>query len=418
MNLNCPKCGKEIAEGDIEEKKFYCCTCIEWFTKKEELAGKSPKKDNLPLKDTTDNKRTRHKIVTIWLWASIVANAISVFVILLIILFEAIGTPRLRVFALVSSIAVIIGHVLVLKWKIAGFFSTVFVFIFSVYLLMVANYYEFKPQMLLLMLPLSVFFGILNIRKNGISTWRHLLNEAKANKRETKISLAVVFGSIFLALIIFIFPIKIIYGNIIVLFAPDRLDYRYESYNGSVLGYHVLKTEYGEIRVKPLAKVTRFWGNFDIDYENFESGRASHDLVVYGINMPKNIEVRINSWFTNAVISSIYVGKNVLNISGISVFSRRIDTYGGYPYGRGASLLINFADEYITLSDSTQIDVRYFEGYLDIDVYSQQWELIPSTSWFYSLGVMLPGETEFTRYKFITFKENWGAFIKGDLPDR
>jgi hypothetical protein len=67
------------------------------------------------------------------------------------------------------------------------------------------------------------------------------------------------------------------------------------------------------------------------------------------------------------------------------------------------------------LSDSTQIDVENFTGELRIS--DGQWKLTVSGGWFNFLWVMLPGETEFTRYKSITFKENWGAFIQGDISD-
>jgi DNA-directed RNA polymerase subunit M/transcription elongation factor TFIIS len=60
MILNCPKCGKEITGSDIEDKKCYCRSCMEWYKVKDDSVENRPKTDE-------NNKKIRHKFVTIWL---------------------------------------------------------------------------------------------------------------------------------------------------------------------------------------------------------------------------------------------------------------------------------------------------------------------------------------------------------------
>jgi hypothetical protein len=50
MIVNCPKCNREIVEANIEEKKAYCSSCMEWFSlNKDSVENSSNKiaKDNI-----------------------------------------------------------------------------------------------------------------------------------------------------------------------------------------------------------------------------------------------------------------------------------------------------------------------------------------------------------------------------------
>ena len=72
-----------------------------------------------------------------------------------------------------------------------------------------------------------------------------------------------------------------------------------------------------------------------------------------------------------------------------------------------------FTQEYITLVDSTQINVAKIWGSLYIFKDEKQWVLFtPNSTPFLA---KLPGESEFTGYSSITFGENWGAFISGEV---
>jgi hypothetical protein len=418
MTINCLKCGKEILEADIEGKKYYCRSCREWYTSKENAADNSPQKDKLQVSNDikeTNTPKERHIIVSIWLWLSIIGNI----AFLIIMLFDVriygqriIDTSEIGGVVVLFSIVLIIDRILILKWKIIGFFIEIVAFGITYYVAIVNDYYyQAVPKMLIAMITLLIYFGILQIRKNGVSTWRHLLNEAKANKRKTKIWFAAVFGSIFVLLLITIFPVKIMYGNIIVMFAPERIA-RPEYYDGWLFGNHVLKTEHGEIKVKFLTELTMLRGELGIDSKNFEFIHASHDLEVYGIKMPKNITVWIDIFYKRAEISRLGVGKQRLLISGVSVIP---DGYIYINYWDGATFPVSFVKESIILADSTEIDVSYFAGDLVINEDSKRWKLVLSGGWFSGLWVKLPGEDEYTRYKSIRFKENWGDFIDGEL---
>jgi hypothetical protein len=415
--MNCPKCGKEILEADIEGKRFYCSSCREWFTIKADKADNPPQKDNLPINNEireTNTPKKRHIIVSIWLWLSIIGNLAFVIIRLFdvrIYGIRIVDASEIGGFVVLFSFVLIIDRILILKWKIIGFFIDIVAFGIAYYVVIVNDYYyQVVPKMLIIMLTLSIFFGILQIRKNGISTWRHLLNEAKANKRKTIIWFKVVFGLIFVVLFVVIFPVKIMYGNAIVMFAPERIA-RSDYYYGSLLKNYVIKTEYGDIKVKFLTSVNISRGEFVIYNESFERNHASHNLVVHGIKMPKNITVWIGFYYKHAEITSIGVGQR-LDISGVTVAP---DGYIRLTYWDGATIPLAFVQEEITLADSTEINVGYFAGNLVINEDSKRWKLVLSGGWFSGLWVKLPGEDEYTRYKSIRFKEKWGDFIDGEL---
>jgi hypothetical protein len=179
---------------------------------------------------------------------------------------------------------------------------------------------------------------------------------------------------------------------------------------GVVIGRYVLKTEYGEITLRTFCGI-RAGGSFlhVIESQSFKKGRASHNLVVRGIKMPKDIDIVTDN--TILKIQRFSLDRQEITVSciplGVGSF------YLMYPDDPVADIVIKVysAPEYITLSDSTQINFRFI-GTLSIYDETERWVLSNTV-----VPVKLPGETEFREYKSITFKKDWGDFIEGELLD-
>jgi len=363
------------------------------------------------------NEKARHWFVTAWLWGITIAMAF--FILEYSQTINNLPAPSRML--LLFNIAVIVANILVLRWKIIGFFIICAVAT-AVSLDMIFNFYNVRlvPSIGLGVLLLSIYFGILNIRKNGISVWKHLLNEAKAKKRETKIWGAVVFGPIILFLVIAAFPITRFYGNTIVVFAPQRIlqldrSNNWDRFGGRVLGNHVLETEYGEIRIGHLSPVSIISGRSDpwaiFRSEIFEDGRSSHNLVFLGGEMPEHLGV----WLNRSQI--IYLDPSYryqdMSIYGVPVRTGRIRINS--PRDTADIVFfdgVGFLQEHITLADSTVLNVT--TARLSIYKDEQRWVLEAPPAWRNSsLFVKRDGETEFAEYRSITFKANWGEFIEG-----
>ena len=210
------------------------------------------------------------------------------------------------------------------------------------------------------------------------------------------------------------FTVVEFYGKTAVLFAPERLaspDY----FDGRVLGDHVFETEYGEITLKHSAMIES--GNNtinDIEAEVFASGKASHSLVIDGIEIPPNVYIGFWHYGPNHITILDDFGDQEITVSGIPLNLSKLDLSDFM--GNGADIAVgglSFKQESITLADSTELDVSGFYGLLFMYKDDGVWRLqVPSYSTFLA---KLPGETEFTRYKSITFGENWGGFIEGEL---
>ena len=358
------------------------------------------------------NKKARHGFVTFWLWTSIVAHAF-----LAVQQFVTMDDySRLNDKVILFSIVIIVGNILVLRWKIIGVFivyigvGIVTVTIANVPIILYFEHYGLATSIVLGLLIISIYFGILNIKKNGISVWRHLLNEVKANKRETKVLIAGLVGLI-LFLVIAIFPITRFYDNTIVLFAPERI-VRWNHFNGRVLGNHILVTEYGEIRIGYFSPVYIGYGSLYISSEAFEDGYVSHNLVFLGGEMPEHIVVEFN----HSHITYFDLNHQDMSIYGVPVRTNGIHVNN--PYITADIVFyagVFFLQEHITLADSTELIVRSVSS-LSIYKDEQRWELEDPPGWSrdQNLFVKRSGETEFTAYRSITLKENWGEFIEGE----
>jgi len=238
--------------------------------------------------------------------------------------------------------------------------------------------------------------------------------EKTANRKKYLVMLSVTLGTALLICTVMVFPVTRFNGERIKLFAPEKLaswsDY---GYTGKVLGDHILKTEHGEITLKNSAMVMAIRGNIvRISVDNFTAGLASHTLVVEGIEIPPNITIGFRS--NPNRISILRLDYQEVTVSSIPIKLERIQLR--YPESGAdiAMLGTSFSQIHIVLADSTELNMERFFGFLNMYQDSGQWELeFPGRK--SSFLVKLPGETESTRYRSVTFGENWGAFIEGEL---
>jgi len=220
------------------------------------------------------------------------------------------------------------------------------------------------------------------------------------------------------------FPVIEFNGRLIPMFAPLRpvdrmmlLDVRPWGYfEGRVLGSHVLETEHGEIRLGNFARIAAQDGTvFSIYASNFsgQQPRASHNLVVNGMVMPQSIHIAINH---NQQISTLALDSQELIVSDVPLGVGNIELNSPR---RTAGIVLNVGSgpEYIFLADSTQIHIdpsRWSWGGLFIYNDDDLWVLRNMHS---AVPVRFPGETEFTEYRSITFRPDWGEFIEGVLVE-
>jgi hypothetical protein len=244
------------------------------------------------------NGKTRHGFVTFWLWVSIAGNLIGAYKALDYL--GHFGTwrswldPTVSRIALLLSIVVIIGQILLINWRILGFFINCAASLF--FLLFAIFYLRLHPvfSVILALAHSSIIFGILQIKKYGVSAWNYLIQEAGKDKRVTIISHIVVFGSILFFLLFATFQITRLPGKTVALFSPQRIIGHWDGYKSRLLGSHVLKTEFGEIQLDHLSNIVIFGRNFYVWEANFHSGKASHNLVFEGTELPKTLSIRFS----------------------------------------------------------------------------------------------------------------------------
>jgi len=221
----------------------------------------------------------------------------------------------------------------------------------------------------------------------------------------------IVCGVILVVFIILSFPIIRFDGNWIVLFSPTR-PATIDRFDGWMLGSHVLETEHGEIKLRRFSEIRAINNRLArIDIREFEAGRASHNLVVYGMEMPPNISLT----FTAAPvrISLLVLDYQEIIISGIP---SRVWHFNLEPRRSDADIVIDIlAPEYIVLADTTQIHFvpslighQFMRG---LSMYKKR------EIWMIDgrIAVRHPGKEEFIEYRSITFRPDWGEFIEGEL---
>ena len=222
-----------------------------------------------------------------------------------------------------------------------------------------------------------------------------------------KIATLVLVGAVVFHIII-VFPVLRFNNTTIPLFAYERLVS--DLFPGRVLGDRVLQTEHGEIMLRHLTTVSAGGDMLRRIHEvEFRSGRASHNLVVAGIEIPQNIYISFNS---NRQIASMDLLGQEIMLSGIPVNVERLHLQRRIAADIEMGITL---PEYITLEDSTQVYFplaalghRFGRG-LFIYRDDELWRITGRAA------VKRPGETEFTEYRSITIRSNWGEFIDGEL---
>ena len=229
-------------------------------------------------------------------------------------------------------------------------------------------------------------------------------------------ALLIILGVVVIFRVIPAFPVARFDGRAIRMFSSERLLLGgLGDFDGRVFGRQVLQTEHGEITLENRAPV--FSGNGTIVMirkDTFTNGLASHNLVIEGIEMPQNINVVFN--------------RDSHRIARVNLYDQEI-MLSGIPFSVGlfhlehprhtADITMDFrASGYVALTDNTQIyfelmqeERRILRGFY---IYKNEglWVILQAHS--SGFPVKLPGETEFARYRSITF-EAWlgGIYRRG-----
>jgi len=239
-----------------------------------------------------------------------------------------------------------------------------------------------------------------------------------------KIAVGVV-AVILIVRVIAAFPVIRFYDARIPLFSAERLVSITPlidivsgggRFHARVLGTHVLQTEHGTITLKNFAKIASSHNTvLRIDEHNFEEGRAAHNLEIYGIRVPPNLSISFND---RHQFSMLTLGRQEISVSGLPFMVRNIGLRGRLIH-LPAHARVEAADitlegrpkaDMVTLADSTQLDVSRISGGLHIFKSDDLWRLLTSTTSF--LFAKRSGESEFTRYRSVTFRPHWGEVIE------
>jgi len=169
----CKYCGKQLPDNSN-----FCSGCgkglgLPVVTNNPQINEEQPQKEKV--------FRERHGFTTFWLWIILITN-------ILILLFShsinnnasndlmklfGLANEFTRALDIISTLVRIVSVILLLNWKIIGFwliiiFDCIYAFLVPGTLL----------WLLLLGISALILFAILNLRKNGISTWDYLRKEA------------------------------------------------------------------------------------------------------------------------------------------------------------------------------------------------------------------------------------------------
>jgi len=183
-----------------------------------------------------------------------------------------------------------------------------------------------------------------------------------------------------------------------------------DPFRGRVLGNHILETEHGEIVLRHFTPITAGGGRItNIRVDEFISGQASHNLAVDGITMPPNISI---SFASNHQIATMDLQEQEILLSGIPLAVTRFHVIHPREIA-DITMTVGRTPESIRLADYTQIYVdpaRWLWGGLRFYNDAGAWVL---REVFNGFMVKRPGETDFIRYREITFRPHWGEFIEG-----
>ncbi len=160
----CTNCGMELPEGNN-----FCSRCGQ------NLSGSSSSSS------PTSIKRERHGFVTFYLWLTIIGGSISLISLFAndrywLPLFDYNRT--LLTIGGICQIFFIIAPILILNW-INGFWLWLGVAIATPFIF---SHLGFVPMFFGSAIGCLIQFGILHLKKNGISTWAYLTNKNHSDK--------------------------------------------------------------------------------------------------------------------------------------------------------------------------------------------------------------------------------------------
>jgi len=181
---------------------------------------------------------------------------------------------------------------------------------------------------------------------------------------------------------------------------------------GWVFGSRVLETEYGEIVINHWSKIAaQQHGINDIFRENFQRGRAAHNLSINGMELPREISIGFNRF---GQIRRLGLYNQEIIISGTPIVVYQID-HNLMSNPNNLTFYGNiFSEDGIMLTDNTKKNVLFpIHWLLFFHSETETWTLRAAFGRFFL--AKLPGETEFQRYTSITFGQHWGNFIEGVL---
>jgi len=227
----------------------------------------------------------------------------------------------------------------------------------------------------------------------------------------------ILFVSIIIAIVfgVTVLPAVQFNDTAIRMFAPERLEFSGRGFDGRVHGTHILKTEHGEITLNNFARVFSDDNTIIMIYsDSFANGRATHNLVIDGIEIPPTIGITFSRHRSHQ-IARLQLHDQEIVLSNIPLDVREIDLE---PRGAGDIVMsVTNIPAYIELSDFTLLHHYDFDNWLflgSLRIYRDTglWELRNVHS---GIPVNFPGEAELVRFRSITFGANWGEFIDGEL---
>ncbi|MCL2374526.1 MAG: hypothetical protein FWC65_04720 [Treponema sp.] len=117
----------------------------------------------------------RHWFVTAFLWFLVFQGILS---------FAYLFTGYFII--AIPMILTCIAGILLLKWKISGFFIHCAACLFAIYLNTVYFRLSFSVAITACAIGIGVVYAVLKINKNGVSAWNHLMTEADRKRNNTK----------------------------------------------------------------------------------------------------------------------------------------------------------------------------------------------------------------------------------------
>lgn len=174
--MKCPNCGNEIANDSVYCE--YCGTKVE--TQKTQRINvaqpqaeyKRPNRFEQSGQEgqvnsaTVGSEKQRHGFVTFWLWFMIVVNAVMTIVMIA----NSYGMTSI-VAALLMAVNVV-SAALLLNWKRIGFWLFCVTAVGSLIINISMESYQ---GVFGAILGVAILYGILNIKKDGVSCWSQLV---------------------------------------------------------------------------------------------------------------------------------------------------------------------------------------------------------------------------------------------------